>query len=241
MHVDGSLPVTFDRLRAGVGAPVVVPFPDAAEEVFDVIIGHCGHIGLVLRHEVLHRSRAPVAIEGPSTIGEQYECDTSAPQHAMDLAEHRERVREVFEHVARDHEVLALVVEGTQTLGVQIGDDVGHGKRRIAELGKELTVGIRHPSIDIPHVGARVRNGERGVPGTQLHTISDEIPREERTQGCAIQGLDGHHHPPEHSGGPPGHRGRWVRCFSPIRRNRGAGTGGASPPRSWGPDACARP
>ena len=55
MHVEGSLPVSFDRLPAGISAPVVVPFPDAAEEVFDVIIGDGGHIGLVLRNEVLRR------------------------------------------------------------------------------------------------------------------------------------------------------------------------------------------
>ena len=69
MHVDGSLPLSFDHLGAGISAPVVVPFPHAPEEVFDVTFGNRGHIGLVLRHEVLHVSRAPIAIERPPAIG----------------------------------------------------------------------------------------------------------------------------------------------------------------------------
>ena len=35
-----------------------------------------------------------------------------------------------------DHEVLALVVERTQTVGIQIGDDVGHREGGLTELGK---------------------------------------------------------------------------------------------------------
>ena len=143
----------------------------------------------------------------------------------MDLTQHRERVREVFEHVTGDHEVLALVVEGTQAVGVKIGDDVRHGEGCLTELGKELTIGVGHPSIDIAHVRARVRDGKRGVPGTQLHTISDEIPREERTQRSAIQRLDSDHHPPQCSGGVfVSHRGedRWRSARARASRARRA-------------------
>ena len=120
-----------------------------------------------------------------------------------------------------DHEVLALVVEGTQAVGVQIGDDVRHGERRLAQLGKELAIGVGHPSIDVAHVGARVRNGKRGVPGTQLHAFAYEIPCKERGHGRAIQRLDSHHHPLQCSGGLPEEVARHCR---PLRSSSGCAT-----------------
>ena len=135
MHVDGSLPVSVDLLGARIRARVVTPLPDAAEEVLHMGIGDRGHIRLVFCDQVLHRGWEPVPIECSPTVGEQHERDASAAQHAMDLVQHGERVGEVLEHVAGDHEVLALVVERLQTVGVEIRDDVGHREGGFTELG----------------------------------------------------------------------------------------------------------
>ena len=105
----------------------------------------------------------------------------------MDLAQHRKWVREVFEHVTGDHEVLALVVEGTQAVGVQIGDDVRHGEGCLTELGKELTVGVGHPSIDIAHVRARVRNGNGECPGPN----STPSPARKRARSAVMAARSG--------------------------------------------------
>ena len=194
--------MSLDLVGARIRAPVVTPFPDAAEEVLHMGIGHGRHIRLVLCDEVLHRGGEPVPIERSPTVGEQHERHTSAAQHAMDLVQHGERVGEVLEDVTGDHEVLALVVERLQTVGVEIRDDVGHREGGFTELGEQIAVGVGHPPIDVADVGTRVRDREGRMSGSQLDPVADEVARQQSAQRSPIQRAYSHHHSPECSGGP---------------------------------------
>ncbi len=76
-----------------------------------MIVAHDGHAFPMVGDEVAQRGRRPVAVEGVAAIGQEHQRDAAGAQHPVHLRELRERVGKVFEHVARDDEILARVSE----------------------------------------------------------------------------------------------------------------------------------
>jgi hypothetical protein len=105
----------------------------------------------------------------------------------VDLVEQPDRLGHVLEDVARDDEVLALVVERFEAVDVEVAHDVGVRELdALAELGEQPAVLVGQQAVDIAHLRPGEVQGERDVCRTELDAAADQVPAEEVSNVRAV-------------------------------------------------------
>jgi hypothetical protein len=113
-------------------------------------------------------------------IGKEDENDSTRLQNAVDLTDLREWIGKVLEDVTRDDEVLARVSERSESIDVEVGNDVGLGKGRAClDVGEECPILLGLPAIHEQHGDAGVRQRHRMITGTELNARAVEKTREQ--------------------------------------------------------------
>ena len=174
------LAVQLELLTHLLGRPRGVPDVRLSQVVLDVFVTDNSDPISMFGDEMGERRRGTLAVERVASIRKKYENDPTRLEDPVDFVDLRERIGEVLEQVARDHEVLARVSEGGEAVDIEVGDDVGLGERRPGlEVGEQREVLLGLPSIHVPDRNARKRDRHRVMTRTELHTGSVEKTREQ--------------------------------------------------------------
>ena len=85
------------RIRAGVG-----------HELDDVVVVDLDLPGLEVGNDVFERRGEPILVKGSSAVRQQDQERPTGPQDTVEIVDGPQRVRQVFQDVAADDEVLRL-------------------------------------------------------------------------------------------------------------------------------------
>ncbi len=150
---------------------------DELAPVRKLVLAARGGIGRApFRDEVRERQRPPheVVFVGGG-VGQAEQQRAARSQHAQPLAQHRERLVGVLEHVERDEEVLALVGDARERLGVEQVGGLDQRLRVQARLARRLGPG---QPIDIGDAHSLLH--PRGVVlGADLQAPPAQVQRRE--------------------------------------------------------------
>jgi hypothetical protein len=128
----------------------------------------------VITHQARKRGRLAIAIERAATIRQEDQRDATRAQHSVRLVQEAERIREMFDHMRADHEVLTARFDGGQTLGVDVRDHIWFRKLRVGrQLGKETSIVDRSPSVYVANDRA-LRHHERLMTRTDFDSRAGE-------------------------------------------------------------------
>lgn len=157
-------------------AGIVRMFAGCHQILLHVSVIDLADIAFVLVREVIEGRRVPVKVECTVPIGNEQDEQAAGSQHTIDIDEHGQRIGEMFDDVAGDNEVLALVGEPAKAVDIEIRDDVGFGEPGgLAELWEQRTVLLRLPAVDVSDFHP-ISNRERDVPRTDLHPLAPQSP-----------------------------------------------------------------
>ena len=183
VDVDGSLaePLEGFPLLIRSLAEGFVPMAEPLDEVgFADLVYACPMFG----HQVRKRCGRSTAVHGPVPVGEQDERDTLGPQHAVDLGEESQGLRQVLQHVAGDDEILTGVGDGGEPIRIEVGDHVRFREFSFGcQLREEVAALSRLPAVDVQDPDTGKRELERVVAGAHFDARTHQMPGQQ-FRGC---------------------------------------------------------